>query len=73
MLRYMRYNINLLKDGSVVTRDGEYLGTWDTDESDAMFEFTPDGSSDVLVAHPFRSFLCEMIENWYALGSTPPP
>jgi hypothetical protein len=37
------YPINFLDDGSVVTRDGEYLGTWTTDESDAIYEFTPDG------------------------------
>lgn len=61
----MRYKINLLEDGSVVTSDGEYLGTWQTDETDAFYEFTPDGESKPLFSHPFRGFLCKEIESWH--------
>lgn len=38
----LRFAINLLPDLTVVTRDGEFIGTWDTDETDAFYEFTPD-------------------------------
>jgi hypothetical protein len=64
----LRYEINLLDDGSVVTRDGEYLGTWDTDDTDAFYEFTPDGSSEVMFANVFRHRLCESIIEWHAIG-----
>ena len=30
------YRINFLPDGSVISADGEYPGTWDTEESDAI-------------------------------------
>lgn len=62
----LRFRINLLEDGSVVTADGEYLGTWGTDESDAIYEFTPDGDAEPLLFDPFVKFLCEKIENWHA-------
>ncbi|SDA39530.1 hypothetical protein [Sinorhizobium sp. NFACC03] len=60
----LRYRINLLDDGSVVTGDGEYLGTWDTDETDALYRFSPDGAASPLLIHPFRKFLCEAIDTW---------
>lgn len=70
----MRYKINLLDDGSVVTADGEFLGTWQTDESDAFYEFIPDGQSATLFSSVFRYSLCEAIENWHnsPTASTPP-
>lgn len=61
----LRFAINLLNDGSVVTQDGEYLGTWDTDESDAIYEFTPDGMNTPLLRDPFMGFLCKSIANWH--------
>jgi hypothetical protein len=61
----LRYCINLLDDGSVVTADGEYLGTWGADETDAIYEFTPDGEIEPLLTHPHIPFLCEKIENWH--------
>ena len=67
----MRYRINLLEDGSVVTRDGEYLGTWGTDETDAFYEFYPDGSSERMFLHPFVPFLCKMIEEWHEGEAAP--
>jgi hypothetical protein len=42
-----RFKINLCDDGSVVTRHGEYLGTWEMDENDQP-SFTPDGETEVL-------------------------
>lgn len=61
----MRFRINLLEDGSVVTADGEYLGTWQTDQSDAIYEFIPDGKSDPLFSDVFMGPFCKGIENWY--------
>lgn len=58
------FKINLLDDGSVVTGDGEYLGLWDTDESDAIFEFTPEGAAAPLLIDPYRWSLCQKIESW---------
>jgi len=67
----MRYKINLLDDGSVVTKDGEYLGTWGTDDTDAIYEFTPDGSSEVLFSAMFVGILCKSIEAWHDNASAP--
>lgn len=61
----LRFAINLLPDGSVVTRDGEYLGTWDTDETDAFYQFKPDGALEALFADPYRGPLCDRIERWH--------
>jgi hypothetical protein len=59
------FAINLLDDGTVITADGEYLGTWGTDESDAFYEFTPDGADAPLLIDPFVKFLCDKIEDWH--------
>lgn len=59
------YDINLLDNGSVVTGYGEYLGTWGTDESDALYQFTPDGGSRPLFTEPFIRFLCDKIKDWH--------
>ncbi len=60
-----RFKINLLEDGSVISKDGEYLGTWGTDESDAIYEFTPDGAEDVLFSDPFMGVLCQKVLSWH--------
>lgn len=62
----LRYRVNLLDDGSVVTDEGEYLGTWDTDETDAFFRFFPDGAAEHLFLDPNRWELCNRIEAWHA-------
>jgi len=64
----MRFMINLLRDEdrSVVTADGEYLGTWGTDETDAIYQFTPDGASEPIFGDPFMGPLCKMIEAWHS-------
>jgi hypothetical protein len=64
LVQMLRWNINLLDDGSVVTQQGEYLGTWDTDENDHPF-FTPDGESEVLLFDVFIPMLCDRIEAWH--------
>lgn len=56
----LKYDINLLDDGSVVTKDGEYLGTWESDDNDHL-SFTPEGAAGPALHHPFRYGLCEMI------------
>jgi len=58
--------MNLLKDDSVVTQDGEYLGTWNTDESDAMYGFTPDGAAAPLLCNVFVKFMCDSIKLWHS-------
>lgn len=67
----LSYDINLLDDGSVVTRDGEYLGTWTSDENDHP-SFTPDGAAEELFFHPFVGMLCEQIKHWHETGNTDP-
>ncbi len=68
----LEFNITLLPDGSVVTRDGEYLGTWENDDNDHL-SFTPDGAAGPVLHHPFRYRLCEMIGEWNReLTSSPP-
>jgi hypothetical protein len=59
------YKINLLRDGSVVTRDGEYLGTWHVDEeTDAFYVLVPDGAEEQSFMDPFIPGLCSRIEEW---------
>lgn len=60
----LRYRINLLEDGSIVTDEGEYLGTWDTDENDHP-RFYPDGQSEALPFDVSIPALCWKIEEWF--------
>jgi hypothetical protein len=59
-----RFKINLCDDGSVVTRDGEYLGTWEMDENDHP-SFTPDGEAEVLLFEMWIGLLCQKIADWH--------
>lgn len=59
-----RFKINLCDDGSVVTRDGEYLGTWEVDENHHP-SFTPDGETDVLFFEMWIGLLCQKIADWH--------
>ena len=61
----LRFSINLLNDFSVLTREGEYLGTWGTDETDAFYEFTPDGDDQPLCSDRYVGLLCKTIEEWH--------
>ncbi len=59
-----RFKINLCDDGSVVTKDGEYLGTWETDENDHP-SFTPIGETEVLFFEMWIGLLCQKIADWH--------
>ncbi|MBY5590916.1 hypothetical protein HFO49_26095 [Rhizobium leguminosarum] len=66
-----RYPINLCSDGSVVTRDGEFLGTWTMDEHEHP-SFTPEGASEPLLSHVLVGLLCLSIREWHeAIESGP--
>ena len=52
--------------GDVVTQEGEYLGTWQADESDAIFEFTPHGADKPLLSDGFVKCLCDSIEQGHS-------
>jgi hypothetical protein len=57
------FRINLLDDGSVVTRDGEYLGTWTVDENEHP-EFK--ALDDEVMMHAIGLLLlCEAIAQWH--------
>lgn len=60
----LKYDINCLPDGSVVTKDGEYLGQFSTDETDAIWEFTPDGENAPVIRHPSVNVFCAQILEW---------
>ena len=59
-----RFKINLCDDGSVVTRDGEYLGIWEADENDHP-SFIPDGEKEVLFFEVWVGLLCQKIADWH--------
>lgn len=59
------FDINFQESGDVYTKFGEFLGTWSTDESDAFYEFTPDGESEALFSEPFLRPLSDKIKFWF--------
>lgn len=64
MAQPYRFKINLCDDGSVVTSDGEYLGTWETDENGHP-SFTPAGETEVLFFEMWIGLLCQKIADWH--------
>ena len=60
----MVYPINLCDDGSVVTRDGELIGTWGLDQYE-FASFVPDGEDICLFEAPLVGLLCMSIREWY--------
>lgn len=62
--RPLVYPINLCDDGSVVTRDGEFIGTWMMDQYD-MPSFAPDDETIPLFEAPLVGLLCIGIRKWY--------
>ncbi len=58
------YPINLCDDGSVVTRDGVFIGTWGMDQYEGP-SFAPDGGSAPLLEAPLVGLLCLSIREWY--------
>jgi hypothetical protein len=64
----LRFKINLCDDGSVVTKDGEWIGTWEMDEN-AHPSFHPDGASEPLFFDVFVGLICEKIKKWHEANS----
>ena len=60
----LKYPINLIENGDVVTIDGEYLGTWEIDE-DRVFNFTADGENSTTLTNVFVGLLCRDIDKWH--------
>ncbi|MEP4804774.1 MAG: hypothetical protein ABJZ69_10215 [Hyphomicrobiales bacterium] len=60
----LRFAINLCHDGTVVTKDGEFLGRWEMDENIQPM-FFPDGDEEPLFSRPLIGFLCDDIKNWH--------
>lgn len=60
-----RFEINLYQDGSVVTADGEILGSWQMDENEHP-SFIADGETEVTISGVGIGFLCFSIADWYA-------
>lgn len=65
MLNDPIFPINLMDGGDVITRDGEFLGTWTTDETDALYCFIPDGETEPVLTDPFVGSLCTRISAWH--------
>jgi len=59
----LKYAVNLLENGDVITIDGEYLGTWEIDE-DRVFNFTADGETSTTLTNVFVGLLCRDINEW---------
>lgn len=60
----LRFKINLCKDGSVITKDGEIIGTWMMDENGHP-SFFPTGASEALFFHVWVGMLCNEIKEWH--------
>lgn len=60
----LRFKINLCEDGSVITKDGEVIGTWTMDEN-AHPSFFPDGATEPLIFDVFLGLLCQRVAEWY--------
>ena len=58
------FKVNLCDDGSVVTEDGEIIGTWWMDEHEHP-SFFPNGSSEPLFFDVFVGSLCRRIGEWH--------
>ncbi|MFB9222285.1 hypothetical protein ACFFUC_04715 [Paracoccus cavernae] len=60
----MNYPINLWPDGSVVTEDGEVIGTHDLIDG-AIWTFTPADGSESILSDAFMSSFCEKVHMWW--------
>ena len=60
----LKFPINLIENGDVITIDGEYLGTWEIDE-DRLFNFTADGEANITLTNVFVGLLCRDIDKWH--------
>ena len=59
----LKFPINLIENGDVITIVGEYLGTWEIDE-DRLFNFTADGETRTTLTNVFVGLLCRDINEW---------
>ena len=59
----LKYPIDLIENGDVITIVGEYLGTWEIDE-DRLFNFTADGETRTTLTNVFVGLLCRDINEW---------
>lgn len=59
----LKFPINLIANGDVITVDGEYLGTWEIDE-DRFFNFIADGETSTTLTNIFVGLLCRDINEW---------
>jgi len=64
----LRFKINLCTDGSVITKDGEYIGKWEMDENEHP-SFFPTGASKPLFYDAWVRMLCEKIREWHEAAS----
>lgn len=64
----LRYPINLMENGDVITSEGEYLGTWDTDEADLFHRFTPSGGSEPTIINMHLGPFCAAIRAWHEVN-----
>ena len=60
----LRFDVNLIESGDVVTIDGEYLGTWDVDENGFVY-FKANGEDEETLMDFFVGSLCRKINEWY--------
>lgn len=50
--------------GDVVTKDGEVIGTWSSDEND-FHSFTPNGKEEPIFVSPFLGPFCSWVAEWH--------
>ena len=64
MANELPYEINFMFDGTseVKKKNGEVIGHWDTDSTDAIYEFTPLGEDKPTLSHPFMGVLVKLIQ-----------
>ncbi|GEM_PF-2395076 len=63
----LQYLYNFLATGDVVTRDGEFLGTWERDAEGHPL-FYPEGRTGVCLWNVALPLLSDEIHEWVVLG-----
>ncbi|WP_193336335.1 hypothetical protein [Devosia beringensis] len=55
------------RSGDVITRDGEVIGTWRTDDNDLddYYQFIPDGEQEPTIQSYSLGMFCFDIEEWH--------
>ena len=59
--------------GDVITRDGEVIGTWRTDDNDFddFYQFIPDGEKEPTIQSYMLGLFCFEIAEWHDGQSDP--